>query len=94
MVIRRKSDAVPKQPTACKYHREFEHETRNQYEHEQRQHMEDDHDVSICWCCCESCTDLGFYHEEPSSLLTPSGELRPRWESAASPTSAGTSPSS
>ncbi len=94
MVIRRKSDATPKQPTACKYHHSFIHELVNQKLHEDRQRDDSGHDVSICWCCCESCTDLGFYHEEPSSLLTPSGELRPRWESAASPTSAGTSPSS
>lgn len=95
MVIRRKSDAIKPEPSACKYYRSFLHEVFNQRDHEERMRFQQDHpQESLCWCCCSGCTDLTWYHEEPSSRLTPSGELRPRWGSAALPTSAEISPSS
>lgn len=92
-MVRRKSDEV-RQMTDCKYHRAQEHERKNQRTHETRQADPEHEQWSACWCCCPDCEDLSWYHEEPPSLLTRSGELRPTWEtSAGSPGSAETSAS-
>lgn len=93
-MVRRKSDAV-REPVDCKYYRSFMHEQENQRIHEERMNDPDHEQWSSCWCCCIDCDDLTWYHKEPPSLLTPSGELRPTWETSdESPGSAETSASS
>lgn len=88
-MVRRKSDEV-RTAIDCKYHRSAMHERNNQNIHEQRMVDDPAHEqYSACWCCCIDCKDLTWYHEEPPSLITPSGVLRPAWgPSGASPGSA------
>ncbi len=79
-MIRRKSDAAPVvfQP-GCKYFRAMQHEFDNQGAHEHRRaHDAVAHPVA-CWCSCPGCEDLSWYHEEPPSLVTPTGDLRRAW---------------
>ncbi len=71
-MIRRKSDDE-RVKTGCQYHAAAEHERANQRLHEQRMADPDHEQFSDCWCCCVDCEDLSWYHEEPSSLPTPSG---------------------
>lgn len=80
-MVRRKSDEV-RTYADCKYHRAAEHERTNQVVHEQRMADPDHEQWSLCWCCCSDCYDLSWYHEEPPSLITPSGVLRPAWETS------------
>jgi hypothetical protein len=79
MTVRRKSDQV-RTVTDCKYHRSFMHERDNQLIHEQRMADPNHEQYSPCWCCCVDCKDLTWYHEEPPSLLKPTGELHPAWQ--------------
>jgi hypothetical protein len=62
MPIRRKSDK-DRPVKQCSYLDGLHHEAHNQFVHEQRQQGDPLHDpLACCWCCCDACTDLTFYH--------------------------------
>jgi hypothetical protein len=97
MPIRRKSDATV-EVKDCANLRNLRHEYLNQQIHEQRQGADPAHDSSAeCWCCCTTCTDLGFRYEPRKGVWWAhglNGELRLMGETCAgSPGSAGTSTS-
>lgn len=60
MPIRRKS-TQQRTPKDCRYHVQMQFERDNQEQHEIRQ-LDPEHDPTLCWCCCDDCTDLEWFY--------------------------------
>lgn len=62
MPVRRKSDK-DRPVKDCTYLEALRYEAHNQFVHQERQSAEPSHDpLAKCWCCCDACRDLSFYH--------------------------------